>query len=95
MTVVKLLNVRLSPEHAGMASQLRKDGVAISTIVRDAIRAAYKQRGAHRTGRRRASEIMASIYREYPDPPGLPHETRDLRDRRGMRRAIRQRLRRS
>lgn len=92
---MKLINVRLGPEHAQMASQLRKAGVAISLIVRDAIRAAYEQRGAHRTGRRRASEVMAGIYREYPDPPGLLRKTRDLRDRRGMRRVIRQRLRRS
>ena len=44
--------------------------------------------------RMRAREIMANIYREYPDPPNLPRATRDLRDRGSVRRVIRQRLRR-
>jgi hypothetical protein len=91
---MKLLNVRLGPADARMAADLRKNGVPISRVVRDAIRAAYEQHAAVRTGHRRASEIMADIYREHPDPPDLSRGTRDRRDRRSVRRAIRERLRR-
>ena len=91
---MKLLNVRLGPEDARMAAHLRKGGVPISRVVRDAIRAAYERHGAARAARRRASEIMSGIYREHPDPPDLPRGKRDLRDRRRVRRVIRKRLRR-
>ena len=91
---MKLLNVRLRPEDARMAAHLRREGVPISGVVRDAIRAAYERRAAARAPRRRASEIMADIYREHPDHPGLPPGKRDLRDRRSVRRVIRERLRR-
>jgi hypothetical protein len=89
---VKLLNVRLGPEDARRAAALRKDGVAVSRIVREAIRTAYDRRAVGRGGGRRASAIMAEIYREHPDPPGPPRATRDLRDRRVVRRLIRRRL---
>jgi hypothetical protein len=89
---VKLVNVRLGPEDARRAAALRKDGVAISGIVREAIRTAYERRAGGRDGGRRASAIMAEIYRDHPDPPGRPRTTRDLRDRRAVRRVIRTRL---
>ena len=91
---MKLLNVRLGPDDARMAAYLRKDGIEISGVVRDAIRAAYGQRAADRAAGRRASEIMADIYREHPDPPDLPREKRNLRDRGSVQRSIRQRLQR-
>jgi hypothetical protein len=77
-----------------MAARLQKDGTPLSRVVRDAIRAAYERHAAGRAKRRRASEIMADIYREYPDPPDLPHGKRDLRNRGHVRRVIRKRLRR-
>lgn len=91
---MKLLNVRLGPEDARMAARLKKDGMPISRVVRDAIRAAYERHAAARARRRRASEIMADIYREHPDPPDLPRGKRDLRDRGHVRRVIRKRLQR-
>jgi post-segregation antitoxin (ccd killing protein) len=90
--VVKLLNVRLSPDDARRAAALRKDGVAVSRIVREAIRAAYERRTSERGRARRARAIMAEIYRDHPDPPGQRRTARDLRDRRAVRRAIRMRL---
>jgi hypothetical protein len=88
-----LLNVRLGPEDARMAAALRKNGVQISRVVRDALRAAYQRQAAH-AQRGRPSDVMASIYREAPDAPGQPREKRDLGDRRTIRRVIRKRLRR-
>jgi hypothetical protein len=91
---MKLLNVRLGPEDARMVARLQEQGLPISSLVRDAIRAAYKrQRTAAHSGRR-AREIMADIYREHPDPLVLRSRRRDLRNRRKVRREIRARLRR-
>lgn len=89
---MKLLNVRLSPEDARRAAALRKDGVAVSRVVREAIRFAYERRAGGRGGGRRASAIMAEIYREHPDPPGRSRAVPDPQDRRAVRRAIRKRL---
>jgi hypothetical protein len=89
---MKLLNVRLNPEDARMAEHLRRGGVAISAIVRDAIRAAYDRQVTGRRSGRRAKDIMADIYRQYPDPPNLPPREFDVHDRRSARRAILKRL---
>jgi hypothetical protein len=77
-----------------MVARLQKGGMPISTLVRDAIRAAYKRQAAVRASQKRGSEIMAQIYREHPDPPELRSRKRNLRDRRAVQRVIRQRLRR-
>lgn len=77
-----------------MAARLRQAGIPISRVVRDAIRAAHERQAAAHRPRRRPSEIMREIYREHPDPAGLPHAKRDLRDRGGVRRLIRRQLRR-
>jgi hypothetical protein len=89
-----LLNVRLGPEDARMAAALRKNGVQISRVVRDALRAAYQRQAAAHAQRGRPSDVMASIYREVPDASGQPRERRDLGDRHAIRRVIRKRLRR-
>jgi hypothetical protein len=91
---VKLLNVRLGAEDARMAAHLRRGGIPISGIVRAAIRAAYERHAGRRATRGRASEIMAEIYREHPDPPDFPRGKSIARDRRRVRREIRDRLRR-
>ena len=85
---MKLLNVRLGPEDARIVSELRRDGEQISRLVRDALHSAYTTRQATAGMRRRPSEVMAAIYAEHPDPPGLRRRRVDLKDRRSVRRAI-------
>ncbi|MFL5451634.1 MAG: hypothetical protein ACJ78V_07000 [Myxococcales bacterium] len=85
---MKLLNVRLGPDESRIVAELRRDGVQISRLVRDALHSAYRARQATRATRRRPSEMMAAIYSELPDPPGLPRRRVDLGDRQSMRRAI-------
>jgi len=92
---MRLLNVRLDSDHSRMVAELRRGGIEISGLVREAIRTAHGRRGVHHAVGRRASELMADIYREHPDPTGLPRPSRDLRDRQSVRRAIRRRLRRA
>ena len=65
---MKLLNVRLGPDDSRIVAKLRKEGVQISRIVREAIRSAYTARQTVGGKRRRPSDIMAEIYAEYPDP---------------------------
>lgn len=91
---MKLVNVRLGPEDVRMAERLRKDGTPISRVVREAIRAEYERHMASRPARRRPAEIMATLYRELPDPPAETSRKPDLRDRRSVRRRILRRLRR-
>lgn len=91
---MKLLNVRLGPEDARMAARLREQGVPLSQVVREAIRLAYRHSAEARRFRRRASAIMADIYRECPDPPGLAPPRRGRLDSKVVRRVIRERLRR-
>jgi len=85
---MRLLNVRLGPEDSRIVAELRKEGIQLSRVVRDALRAAHTVRRANRRRRRRASNVMAEIYAQCPDPPGLARRHFDLRDRRSVRRAI-------
>lgn len=89
---MKLLNVRLDSDDARLASELRRAGFPISRLVRDAIRAQHEQRIGKRGKRPRASDVMARIYAEHPDPPGVSRRRLDLRDRLAVRRAIARRL---
>ena len=91
---MRLLNVRLGPEDARMAARLRKAGIPISRVVRDAIRVAHERQAAARRPRRRPSQIMRDIYREHPDPADLPRRKHDLQDRQSVQRVIRRRLKR-
>jgi hypothetical protein len=91
---MRLFNVRVGPEEARMIEQLRRQGRAVSRIVRRAIREEYERGRAADAARLRPREIMAAIYREIPDPPAPALLRADLRDRRSVRRRIRARLRR-
>ena len=90
---MKLVNVRLEDDDARMAAQLREEGIRLSTVIREAIRAAYDQRARGRTGPRRLGAIMSEIYATVPDPRGRPPRY-NLRDPKSVRRAVLARLRR-
>jgi hypothetical protein len=92
---MSLLNVKLKPDDVRMAQALRKEGITISDVVRDAIRAEYQRRIGRRTSPRRPSDRMAEIYASHPDPPDLPQRSHDVHDPHAARRAIGARLRRS
>jgi hypothetical protein len=88
-----LLNVRLDAEDARRASALKRAGVQLSRIVREAIRAEHDRRlGSERTGRA-ARDIMAQIYADCPDPPDLPARSYEVSDRKAAKRAIVRKLR--
>jgi hypothetical protein len=87
-----LLNVRLDAEDARLVADLRAAGVAFSSIVRDAIRAA-SARYCRQATRIRPSEILAAIHRDLPDPPDLERSgKKKAMSRRELQRRVRSRL---
>jgi|HubBroStandDraft_1064217.scaffolds.fasta_scaffold514117_2 hypothetical protein len=88
---MSLLNVRLGPEEERMAAALRRAGIAISGVVRNALRAEYERRiGGKR--KVKGSEVVAAILESLPDPPGLPAQKFSLANRRAVRRHVRAKL---
>src|SRR5258707_9662519 len=86
--VMKLLNVRLNEEDARIAAQLRRAGVEISSLVREAIRSEYERRRKHKRDGRTASQIIEEIFAKYPDPPDVPVRDYDVHDAKQARAAI-------
>jgi hypothetical protein len=91
---MKLLNVRLNDEDARIADHLRRAGVEISSLVREALRAEYARRKNGRKDRRPASEILSEIYARNPAPPDDPARDYDVHDRNQAREAILRKLKR-
>jgi hypothetical protein len=88
-----LLNVRLDAEDARRVAELRRTGVRVSTLLREAIRAEHEQRIGKRAGGRTALALLERIYAELPDTPEVRPRGYDLRDRRAVRGAVEKRAR--
>jgi hypothetical protein len=90
----RLVNVRLDDERVRKAQTLRKRGIALSDVVREAIDERFEalQRSEAPLDVR---AILLDIFGRYPDPPDLPPRDYDVHDRRAARTAIRRKLRRS
>lgn len=89
-----LVNVRLEAEDARRVAELRRAGVQISGIVRQAIRDEHARRVGKRAGGRAAAALLARIYADHPDTPDVRPRGFDLRDRRAVRAAVEKRERR-
>ena len=90
---MRLLNVRLRSEDAARVAALRARHVAISQLVRDAIRSEYERhRGPLRP--RQVDALLRALYERHPDPPDLPPPSVDVREPRAVRQAVVRRLRR-
>jgi hypothetical protein len=89
-----LVNVRLDAEDARRVADLRRAGLRISTIVRQAIRAEHEQRLGKRPGGRAAAALLARIYADLPDTADVEPRGFDLRDRRAVRAVLARRSRR-
>ena len=89
---VPILNVRLSPDDARRAASLREDGIQISDVVREAIRAEYLRRRPRKSSRR-PSLVVKEILAALPDPEDLPRRSVDSADPQAVRRHIAARLR--
>jgi hypothetical protein len=86
---MSLLNVRLSPDDARRAAELRKAGIQISEVVREAIRAEYVRRCSERAGGgHRPSLLVRAILEALPDPADMPSPAVDPADRHAVRHHI-------
>jgi hypothetical protein len=90
---VPLLNVRLSPDDAHRAAELREEGIQISDVVRAAIRAEYLRRRLGKPSKRRPSLIVKEILAALPDSVDAPLGAVDSADRHAVRRHIAAKLR--
>jgi hypothetical protein len=87
----RLINVRLDAERIRKARVLRKRGVTLSTVVREAIDGRFAKLQSR--SRLDVKAIVRRMFDESPDPPGLPARGYDVHDRRAARKAILGRLR--
>ena len=90
MSGAKLVNVRLGPEDAMKVRVLRKRGVELSSLVRQAVRAEYAKRIGVGSGRD-AVAMVREIYSEHPPQKASPR-TFDVHDRRAFSVAFRHHL---
>jgi len=86
----RLVNVRLDADRLRKARALRKRGVALSDVVREAIDERYGQE--HATSLTDAKALIERLFEQHPDPPDLPARSYDVHDRAAARRAIIRRL---
>jgi Arc/MetJ-type ribon-helix-helix transcriptional regulator len=84
---MKLLNIRLNDEDAKIVARLRRQGVNISSFVREALRSEDKRRQGHREPLD-VDRMLADIYRAYPDPPDYKPREYNVHDAAQARQAI-------
>lgn len=82
----RLVNVRLDADRLRKARTLRKRGVALSDVVREAIDERYGQEQS--SPHTDAKALIRRLFEEYPDPPDLPPRGYDVHNRAAARRAI-------
>lgn len=87
----RLLNVRLDPEDANVARQLRARGISISDVVRRALRNEAKKLATEPID---SSQLLDELLSRYPTPPGSPKARPDATDRVALRKHIARKLRR-
>jgi len=84
---MKLLNIRLSAEDAKIVARLRRQGVNISSFVRDALRSEDKRRQG--SGKPLdVDRMLQEIYERNPEPAGYKPRAYNVHDSAQARRAI-------
>lgn len=89
-----LLNIRLSEADAQRVRSLRKQGVAISELLRETLRTEYERRKRRPLKPKDIQMALDAIDAAHPDPVDLPLRTVDPLDRQAVRKYIAARLRR-
>jgi hypothetical protein len=75
----RLINVHLDADRLRKALSLRKSGIALSDVVREAIDERYAK--LRQTTARDTDALMERLFDEHPDPPDLPARDYDVHDR--------------
>ena len=90
---MKLVNVRLSDDDAAKVADLRRQGVELSEVVREAVRTRHSAlRPALKPGDVRP--LLDSIYARHPLEDDRERPAVETTDRRAVRRLIRKKLQR-
>ena len=84
----RLVNVRLDADRLRKARILREGGITLSVGGREAIDERYGALRRTSTGVD-VTELVRSIFEEFPDPVTLPTRGYDVHDRKSARAAIR------
>lgn len=87
----RLVNVRLDAERLRKAQTLRRRGIALSDVVREAIDIRFSQ--LRSTSPVDIKAVVRRIFEQYPDPPGLAPRDYDVHDRHTAREAVLHKLR--
>jgi hypothetical protein len=82
----RLVNVRLDSERLRKAQTLRRRGVALSDVVREAIDKRFSE--LRSTSPFDVKAIVRRIFEQDPDPSDLPPRDYDVHDRHAARQAI-------
>lgn len=85
--------MRLDADRLRKAQTLRKRGVALSDVVREAIDERFAELRQPES-QPDVRTIIRRIFERYPDPPDLPRRNYDVHDRRAARGAILGKIRR-
>ena len=86
----RLVNVRLDADRLRKARALRRRGVALSDVVREAIDERYGQESS--SARTDAKALIGRLFDAHPDPPDLLPRGYAVHDRAASRRAVLQRM---
>lgn len=88
---MKLVNVRLSDEDAAKVADLQREGIPLSTVVREAVRARHL---ALRPRLRPSdvAEALAAIYERHPLGASDERIAIDSSDRRAVQKLVRRKL---
>jgi hypothetical protein len=87
----RLLNVRLGEDDARLARGLRENGVSISELVREALRAEARRRQALQAFD--VDALLAEMIEAHPTPAQARSPRRTALDRRAVKATIRAKLR--
>jgi hypothetical protein len=87
----RLVNVRLDEEYVRKVRALRREGVVLSDLVREAIDIRYDAL-VRAEAPLDAGTLITEIFEAHPDPADLPPRDYDVADARAGRAAIRQKL---
>ena len=90
---MKLVNVRLSDEDAAKAAELRREGVELSELVREAVRARHLALRPALSAKD-VEPLLEAIYARHPLDANDERPAIDTTDRRAMRKLVQRKLRR-
>jgi hypothetical protein len=87
----RLVNVRLDSERLRKAQTLRRRGISLSDVVREAIDQQYSE--LRSTSRIDAKALVREMFEQYPDSSDVPPRDYNVHDRRAARAAVLRKIR--